>query len=261
MPMLADLDGDGDLEVVLGGYYGTLSYYQTIGTAASPTFEAIIGNGSPFNGIDVGARSVPGFGDLDGDGDLDLVVGGQDGTIYYYENDGSATWPTYEAVTGSASPFDDIDGSNHPVLADIDGDGDLDLLGSATYENVGSLTSPVRGRRGGWKETGSSIPTGALAVGDLDGDGDLDIVMGSDQDESLYYYENFGSARPASASAAIGDQCSECQTGYFGSTCNLCPEGGSEDRDAPRLTDGGIAGAAVARLLRRACRRRDLLAC
>jgi hypothetical protein len=45
-----------------------------------------------------------------------------------------------------------------------------------------------------------------------------------------------------------GDQCGDCQTGYFGSTCDLCPEGGDEDRDAPRLTDTcGIAGSGRSR--------------
>ena len=80
--------------------------------AACTAAHFIDGTGSPFDGIDVGGRwgtSAPALADLDDDGDLDLVVGAYDGILYYYENVGSATSPSYEAVTGSANPFDGID--------------------------------------------------------------------------------------------------------------------------------------------------------
>ena len=71
-------------------FHGALFYYENVGSAASPTYEDRTGAASPFDGIDVGDRSAPVFADVDGDADIDLVVGGDDdygnGALYYYEN-------------------------------------------------------------------------------------------------------------------------------------------------------------------------------
>ena len=74
-PSFADLDGDGDLDAVVGEDDGTLHYFENTGTATAPAFTARDGAANPFNGVDVGELSKPSFADLDGDGDLDAVVG------------------------------------------------------------------------------------------------------------------------------------------------------------------------------------------
>jgi hypothetical protein len=53
------------------------------------------GAANPFNGIDVGVSSTPTFADIDGDGDLDAIVGESGGTLKYYKNTGSSTAPIY----------------------------------------------------------------------------------------------------------------------------------------------------------------------
>src|SRR4051812_38875181 len=98
-------------------------------------FAQQTGAANPFNGVDVGLVSAPSFADLDGDGDLDAVVGASDGLLHYFENTGSATASTFSERTGAANPLDGIDVGvlSKPGFADLDGDGDLDVLVGEQY--------------------------------------------------------------------------------------------------------------------------------
>ncbi len=108
-PSFADLDGDGDLDAVVGEHDGTLHYFENTGSAIAPAFTERTGAANPFNGVDVGFYSTPSFADLDGDGDLDAVVGEHDGTLRYFENTGSAIAPAFTERTGAANPFNGVD--------------------------------------------------------------------------------------------------------------------------------------------------------
>ena len=85
-PSFADLDGDGDLDAFIGELYGTIKYFQNTGSAISPAFTQRTGSLNPLNFVDVGWYSNPSFADLDGDGDMDLVIGETTGTIQYFKN-------------------------------------------------------------------------------------------------------------------------------------------------------------------------------
>ena len=137
-PALGDLDGDGDLDLLVGESSGALNYYRNDGTPREPDFELV---SDEFEGIDVGRRSIPALLDWDGDGDLDLAIGSEASGIRVYLNEGSRTEPVFVEDAPFASPVPTF---TAPAFADLDGDGDLDLVagggggGLTVYRKAGA---------------------------------------------------------------------------------------------------------------------------
>ena len=72
-PAFADVENDGDHDLVLGDISGALKYFENTGTAAAPHFVARVGGANPFASVDVHARSAPALIDYDKDGTLSSV--------------------------------------------------------------------------------------------------------------------------------------------------------------------------------------------
>ncbi|MBY0362246.1 MAG: cadherin domain-containing protein [Phreatobacter sp.] len=186
----ADLDGDGDQDAIIGDDAGNLDYFRNNGTASSPSFTFVGAN--PFGLSDVGTRASPEFADFDGDGDLDALVGREDGQFVYFENTGSATAPTF--VRAAINPFGltDIGGDASIDAADIDGDGDLDLVvgnsdGTINYfMNVGGPIAGVFSDTVTVRVTNSAGESYSETIGIHIGTAGQNSIVGTAQDDIIY---------------------------------------------------------------------------
>ncbi len=177
-PCVIDVDGDGDEDVVTvySYYYGGYVYWYEntngLGTAwTQRTVDSAYSNNRYLQDVDVD--------DIDGDGDMDIVVaGGQwynsyTGIAWYQNNGGSP--PTWTKRTLETSGCSDV------KIADMDGDGDKDLVYTIYYysnngiywrRNNGGTTPSFSGRLAIDADFSNGYQ---LDVADMDGDGDLDV--------------------------------------------------------------------------------------
>ncbi len=148
VPAFFDVDRDGDLDLVVGNEdqvgspnFGRLTLFEATELQNTPEYRL---KDSHFLKIEGAYNLAPAFGDLDGDGDEDLLLGMQNGRIRYYQNDEPDGFK--EISRTYASIF--VGTNSAPALADLDDDGDLDLLvGNAAgdlvrYNNVGTSKAP-----------------------------------------------------------------------------------------------------------------------
>ncbi|MBI4439191.1 S8 family serine peptidase [Candidatus Woesearchaeota archaeon] len=233
-PATGDVDNNGVADIA------------TFGNSEIYLFDGL---GNPFAGWpkDTGevlsSSNSPVLGDLDGDGKLEILSGGNNGTLTVYGSDGSPfrSFPLRIKVGEAQSD---------PAVSDIDGDGSADIIirsGKNVYvlNNNGvvapgwpqsmpdyvSMVNPVIGDADGdgnkdiivgnnaWRSNGLPVPgfpkkikdfslgtSSSSALGDIDGDGKLELVIGPTQFEHyIYVYDLSGSTSSASGSMAKHD--------------------------------------------------------
>jgi len=157
-----DIDSDGLMDIIVGnfGYFNPasvadyesgISYYRNTGSATSPAFELQTDDYAGLFSLPV-MGIKPAFGDIDSDGDNDMLLGIVDGNILYYTNTaGAGNVPAYTLtqanLTDAGGNAIDVGQFSTPQLADVNKDGKLDLLvGEKTgninyYENTGTPSS------------------------------------------------------------------------------------------------------------------------
>ena len=133
-PVTADIDADGDYDLFITTDDDYLFFYENTGTPSEPNFILV---DSQWQGILYAAWRGMSFGDIDEDGDLDLLIENDwqmndFGNIRYYRNDGTPQVPNMVYVTNEFCPEIEIV-HEYPFLVDIDDDGDLDLFVGDIY--------------------------------------------------------------------------------------------------------------------------------
>jgi hypothetical protein len=223
-PAVADIDADGKIEVVVGT--GTIhSSRCTQGGLIVLDHNGNVQPGWPYLAEDndvppAGCRdsifSSPALGDLDNDGDMEIVAGGFDKRIYAWHHDGSLVsgFPPSSYHRAQFPDWGDLNQRlgdtiwSSPVLADLDGDGYQDIIIGTDEGNMGGDWTCPYALPPGWPsgycggsvyalnrfgqllpgfpryfhETIQSTP----AIADLNEDGSPDIIVGT----GSFYYEN-----------------------------------------------------------------------
>lgn len=204
MPVAFDENGDGLMDLLVanhgyfatgGNYVGKVALYRNIGSATAPAFNLVTDDYLNLSTSGIGLSMYPAFGDLDGDGDLDMYIGDLQGRMHFYRNTSTGATAQFQLeqpnITDAGGTVIDVGQFATPLLHDLDQDGLLDLIvgernGNLNYfRNTGNASAPqwilVSETLGDvstvewWNITGHSVPL--IYENDL---GQREMVLGSE---------------------------------------------------------------------------------
>lgn len=207
-PCVADFDGDGDLDIICGEFLDGLTWFKNIGTREAPIFA----KGERLRNRNGDIRFhlemiVPVASDFDGDGNVDLVVGDEDGRVAWIRNTGKVrhgmpvfTDPEYFRQEADLVKFGAL---VTPYCVDWDKDGRFDIIAGNSSGEIAFIKNSSKGKELVWEEPQKICVKGkpfrvmagyngsiqgpaeakwgytVLSVADLDNDGIDDILINS----------------------------------------------------------------------------------
>ncbi|MGH2571297.1 MAG: hypothetical protein ACRDGR_08735, partial [bacterium] len=185
-PGFGDLDDDGDLEIVFGSldwqlyavhHDGSPVYGSTPNFFSIPSFQ--------------GARTAPAFANLDGDPQLEFVVGNDNGTLYAFDDDGTG-WLNSSAVLFQVTP----PGPNSRIwgsiaIGNLDFDSTLEI-GFTSWNDSLYVIEPDGTLEPGFPKGATLNYRSGPVFADLDADGTKEVIAGNDNGK-LYAYNHYGS--------------------------------------------------------------------
>ncbi|HNO80432.1 MAG TPA: FG-GAP-like repeat-containing protein [Phycisphaerae bacterium] len=230
----ADLDGDGDADMLSASESDDkIAWYENTDGLGSFGPQKVITTAAD------GARSAF-TADLDGDGDLDVASASYwDDKIAWYENvDGLGGFGPQRVITTAAN------GAYSVLAADLDDDGDLDVLSASVYDDkiAWYQNTDGQGNFGPQQVITTAVDQAhSVFAADLDGDGDVDALSASREDDKIAWYENI-TLNDCNANGAL-DECdiasatsNDCNRNSIPDECDIA-SGTSDDFDSTGIPD------------------------
>ncbi len=202
---IADIDQDGLKDMIIGNdryfnanpslSYARLAWFKNTGTATQPAFTLQTDDWLGLSSLQLYAL-YPTFGDLDGDGDIDLIIGSGPGDLFYYTNTAPAGTPCNFSLVSAQYQGLQCQSNPAPQIVDVNRDGLPDLLvGNRTgrlryFQNSGTSSNPVFSLTNAFLGGVTVTKVGAVAgfsVPQLyERNGSYELLVGS---ESGYIYQ------------------------------------------------------------------------